>query len=102
MISLLQTADAVVVAEQTRMGLWQLFMSGGWLMWVLLILGGLTIFIFVERFMAIRKASVSRLRLQHRSTPAGELTTTEPRACIWVRYASVWGKRPIDKHASAT
>ena len=57
MISLLQTADAVVVAEQTRMGLWQLFMSGGWLMWVLLILGGLTIFIFVERFMAIRKAS---------------------------------------------
>ena len=47
MISLLQTADAVVVAEQTRMGLWQLFMSGGWLMWVLLILGGLTIFIFV-------------------------------------------------------
>ena len=56
MISLLQTADAVVVAEQTRMGLWQLFMSGGWLMWVLLILGGLTIFIFVERFMAIRKA----------------------------------------------
>ena len=27
MISLLQTADAVVVAEQTRMGLWQLFMS---------------------------------------------------------------------------
>ena len=58
MISLLQTADAVVVAEQTRMGLWQLFMSGGWLMWVLLILGGLTIFIFVERFMAIRKASL--------------------------------------------
>ena len=57
MISLLQTADAVVVAEQTRMGLWQLFMSGGWLMWVLLILGGLTIFIFVERFKAIRKAS---------------------------------------------
>ena len=48
MISLLQTADAVVVAEQTRMGLWQLFMSGGWLMWVLLILGGLTIFIFVD------------------------------------------------------
>ena len=28
MISLLQTADAVVVAEQTRMGLWQLFKIG--------------------------------------------------------------------------
>lgn len=27
-------------------------------MWVLLLLGGATIFIFVERFLAIRKASV--------------------------------------------
>lgn len=66
MISLLQTADAVVVAEQTRMGLWQLFMSGGWLMWVLLILGGLTIFIFVERFMAIRKASEFDMNFMNR------------------------------------
>ena len=66
MISLLQTADAVVVAEQTRMGLWQLFMSGGWLMWVLLILGGLTSFIFVERFMAIRKASEFDMNFMNR------------------------------------
>ncbi len=66
MISLLQTADAVVVAEQTRMGLWQLFMSGGWLMWILLILGGLTIFIFVERFMAIRKASEFDMNFMNR------------------------------------
>lgn len=66
MISLLQTADAGVVAEQTRMGLWQLFMSGGWLMWVLLILGGLTIFIFVERFMAIRKASEFDMNFMNR------------------------------------
>ena len=40
------------------MGLWTLFVKGGWLMWPLLALGGVTIFIFVERFMAIRKASV--------------------------------------------
>ena len=66
MISLLQTVDAVVVAEQTRMGLWQLFMSGGWLMWILLILGGLTIFIFVERFMAIRKASEFDMNFMNR------------------------------------
>ncbi|MCH5330840.1 MAG: MotA/TolQ/ExbB proton channel family protein [Alistipes sp.] len=39
------------------MSLWELFRNGGWLMWVLLVLGGLTIFIFVERFVAIRKAS---------------------------------------------
>ena len=55
---LLQTAE---VAQQTteagQMSLWQLFNSGGWLMWVLLALGGVTIFIFVERFLAIRKAS---------------------------------------------
>ena len=68
MTTFLQAAEAVAVSEETRMGLWTLFTKGGWLMWPLLALGGVTIFIFVERFMAIRKASVSRLRLQHRST----------------------------------
>ena len=48
---------AGAAAEVTRMGLWELFMNGGWLMWPLLLLGGVTVFIFVERFMAIRKAS---------------------------------------------
>ena len=36
--------------------LWEMFLAGGWLMWVLLLLGGITIFIFVERFVAIRRA----------------------------------------------
>ena len=61
---LLQTTDvaAAAAAEQIptaveSMGLGQLFLAGGWLMWPLLILGGVTIFIFVERFVAIRKAS---------------------------------------------
>ena len=36
--------------------LWELFNDGGPLMWVLLVLGGVTIFIFVERFVAIRRA----------------------------------------------
>ncbi len=54
----LQTAEvAEQVTEAGQMSLWELFNSGGWLMWVLLALGGVTIFIFVERFMAIRKAS---------------------------------------------
>jgi biopolymer transport protein ExbB len=35
----------------------QLFLQGGWLMWVLLLLGGVTVYIFVERFSAIRRAS---------------------------------------------
>ena len=58
MTTFLQAAEAVAVSEETRMGLWTLFTKGGWLMWPLLALGGVTIFIFVERFMAIRKASV--------------------------------------------
>ena len=55
---LLQTAEAAQqTTEAGQMSLWQLFNSGGWLMWVLLALGGVTVFIFVERFLAIRKAS---------------------------------------------
>ena len=48
-------AAEVAATEEARMGLWELFTKGGWLMWPLLILGGVTIFIFVERFLAIRK-----------------------------------------------
>ena len=66
MITLLQAADAAV-AEQTRMGLWELFSKGGWLMWPLLILGGVTIFIFVERFVPIRKAPVLDMNCLNRS-----------------------------------
>ncbi len=49
--------EAMQTTEAGQMSLWQLFNSGGWLMWVLLALGGITVFIFVERFLAIRKAS---------------------------------------------
>ncbi|MBO7198603.1 MAG: MotA/TolQ/ExbB proton channel family protein [Alistipes sp.] len=38
-------------------GFWDLFMGGGWLMWVLVLLACVMIFIFVERFLAIRKAT---------------------------------------------
>ena len=63
MIKMLET---VVAVEETagkmsshveQMSLWELFNHGGWLMWVLLLLGGIAIFIFVERFVAIRRAS---------------------------------------------
>lgn len=67
MINFLQAAEAAADVEQgvaeivggqaTTMSLGQLFMAGGWLMWPLLLLGGVTVFIFVERFVAIRKAS---------------------------------------------
>ncbi|MCC8018536.1 MAG: MotA/TolQ/ExbB proton channel family protein [Rikenellaceae bacterium] len=35
----------------------QLFLAGGWIMWILLALAGVSIFIFTERFIVIRKAS---------------------------------------------
>ena len=65
MITLLQATD-VVATETAKMGLWELFNKGGWLMWVLLLLGGFTIFIFVERFLAIRKASMLDMHFMNR------------------------------------
>ena len=57
MIKLLQAAvTATESAAAEKMSLWELFNNGGWLMWVLLLLGGVTIFIFVERFVAIQRA----------------------------------------------
>ena len=49
--------EAMQTTEAGQMSLWQLFNSGCWLMLVLLALGGVTVFIFVELFLAIRKAS---------------------------------------------
>lgn len=65
---LLQASEtAALVAEPVKtMGLGQLFLAGGWLMWPLLILGGVTIFIFVERYLAIRKASVLDMNFMNR------------------------------------
>ena len=50
-------ATAEVVEETTKISFGELFLSGGFIMWVLLALAGVTVFIFVERFIAIRKAS---------------------------------------------
>ncbi len=66
MMNFLQTATAAEivaaaqqqqVVEQNTMSLWELFTNGGLLMWPLVILGGISIFIFVERYMAIRSAN---------------------------------------------
>ena len=50
-------ATAADAAESLSVGFWDLFMGGGWLMWVLVLLAAVMIFIFVERFIAIRKAT---------------------------------------------
>ncbi len=64
---LLQDAVAAVAAEQTKtMGLGELVLAGGWLMIPLVLLGGATVFIFVERYLAIRKASVLDMNFMNR------------------------------------
>jgi len=61
----LQTTDAAELLEQitaqtaekaSTMSFGELVLAGGWLMIPLAILGAISIYIFVERFMAIRKA----------------------------------------------
>lgn len=52
-----QAAESINSQVADSMSFGELFLAGGWLMWVLLALGGLAIYIFVERFIAIRKAS---------------------------------------------
>lgn len=76
MINLLNVADSGAVQESVKkvvektavetMSFWELFSAGGWLMWILLILGGVAIFIFVERFMAIRKATGMDMHFMNR------------------------------------
>ena len=61
MINFLQATNEMAQETATEaakeMSLWELFNAGGWLMWVLLALGVITVFIFVERFVAIQRAA---------------------------------------------
>lgn len=61
-----EIAEGMDVPAVESMSFWDLFTSGGWLMWVLLALGALAIFLFVERFIAIRKASKMNLNFMNR------------------------------------
>jgi biopolymer transport protein ExbB len=51
------TVDATEDTKVLEVSFWDLFLAGGWLMWVLVLLAAVMIFIFVERFLAIRKAT---------------------------------------------
>lgn len=55
--SLAGNAVAKTAKGELTISFWKLFKSGGWLMWVLVLLAGVMIFIFVERFIAIQKAT---------------------------------------------
>jgi biopolymer transport protein ExbB len=60
-----EITEGFVPAAKT-MSFWDLFTSGGWLMWVLLLLGGIAVFLFVERFVAIRAASKEKVGFMNR------------------------------------
>jgi biopolymer transport protein ExbB len=59
-------AEELEVTTAKSMTFWDLFTSGGWLMWFLLLLGGVAVFLFVERFIAIRKASRGDMNFMRR------------------------------------
>lgn len=70
MTTFLQAAEVAetvaTTAEQTSMGFGELFLAGGWMMWVLLVLGGVAVFIFTERFIAIRKSTKMDMNFMNR------------------------------------
>lgn len=61
-----EIAEGMDVPAARAMSFWNLFSSGGWLMWVLLVLGGVAVFLFVERFIEIRRASRINLNFMNR------------------------------------
>ena len=55
--SAIATTTEMLTEQPQTMSFGELFLAGGWLMWILLLLGAGAIYLFVERFIAIRKAS---------------------------------------------
>ncbi len=65
-VEMVEIAEGMDVSAAKTMKFWDLFTSGGWLMWVLLLLGALAVFLFVERFIAIRRASKMNMGFMNR------------------------------------
>jgi biopolymer transport protein ExbB len=61
-----EIVEGIEAPVAKTMSFWNLFTSGGWLMWVLLALGAVAVFLFFERFVAIRKASQMKLNFMNR------------------------------------
>ena len=57
--SAIATTTEMLTEQPQTMSFGELFLAGGWLMWILLLLGAGAIYLFVERFIAIRKSSHS-------------------------------------------
>ena len=56
-ITVQETVNALDAPKEISMPLWELAMKGGWIMVPIFVLSILSVFIFVERYFAIRKAN---------------------------------------------
>jgi biopolymer transport protein ExbB len=63
---LLQGTTAVAAGEEATMSLADLYLSGGWVMYLITLLSFLALYIFIERYLVIKKASKSDANFMNR------------------------------------
>ena len=70
---LLQGTPATAAAEEATMSLADLYLAGGWVMYLITLLSFVALYIFIERYLVIKKASKgedrksTRLNSSHRT-----------------------------------
>ncbi len=63
---LLQGTPATAAAEEARMSLADLYLAGGWVMYLITLLSFVALYIFIERYLVIKKASKSDANFMNR------------------------------------
>lgn len=63
---LLQGTTAAAAGEEATMSLADLYLSGGWVMYLITLLSFLALYIFIERYLVIKKASKSDANFMNR------------------------------------
>jgi len=63
---LLQGTPATAAAEEATMSLADLYLAGGWVMYLITLLSFVALYIFIERYLVIRKASRSDANFMNR------------------------------------
>ncbi|MDM8003440.1 MAG: MotA/TolQ/ExbB proton channel family protein [Bacteroidota bacterium] len=63
---LLQGTPATAAAEEATMSLADLYLAGGWVMYLITLLSFVALYIFIERYLVIRKASKSDANFMNR------------------------------------
>jgi biopolymer transport protein ExbB len=63
---LLQGTTAAAAGEEATMSLADLYLAGGWVMYLITLLSFLALYIFIERYLVIKKASKSDANFMNR------------------------------------